>query len=89
MAHRRPIPSSVRTLYPKSANKTITVRNAWRPFGDRTRPEPNGPEGWTHIGEVATIQVLQRLWDEGYIWVNLEAGGVAWPFKDAPLSSLI
>jgi hypothetical protein len=66
------------------------VKNAWRPFGDRTRSEPNGwDEGWTHVGEIATIHVLQRLRDEGYTWVNLEAGGVAWPWKDVPLSSLI
>jgi hypothetical protein len=66
------------------------VRNAWRPFGGRARPEPNGwDDGWTVVGQVATLSVLTWLRDDGYTWVNLEAGGIARPFKDVPLSSLL
>ena len=75
--------------FPTSANKTVIVAEAWRPSGDSVRPAPNGSEGWTHIGKPATYSVVKSLQDEGYTWVNLQAGGISNPFRDVLISKLI
>lgn len=80
---------SAQAQFPKSANKTVVIERAWRPYGDIVRPAPSGPEGWTKIGRSATYEVAKHLRDEGYTWVNLYAGGTSQPFKDVPLSELI
>ncbi|QOD05923.1 hypothetical protein [Pseudarthrobacter sp. BIM B-2242] len=86
-----PILESVRALFPKSANRTIMVANAWNPADSKLeRPEPNGWEdGWTHVGKPATRDVVQDLKDKGFTVVNLEASGVANRHKDVPISALL
>jgi hypothetical protein len=81
--------ASAQAQFPKSANKTVVIERAWRPYGDSVRPAANGAEGWIKIGQPATYGVARRLQDEGYTWVNLYTGGTSSPFKDVPLSKLI
>ena len=84
-----PILATAQAYFPESANRTVLIAHAWRPSGDETRPAANGPDGWTHVGEPATPAVVEHLHKEGYTWVNLQAGGVAKPFHDVAISSLI
>jgi hypothetical protein len=66
------------------------VANAWRPFGDKLRPEPNGwDEGWLSVNQPATEAVVEGLRSSGYTWVNLQAGSVANPFKDVEIAKLL
>lgn len=91
MRPSHPILESVRALFPKSANRTITVANAWNPAKSTLdRPEPSGwEEGWEHVGKPATRDVLQDLKTRGFTVVNLEASGVANRHKDVPISALL
>lgn len=81
--------ASAQAQFPPSANRTVRVDNAWRPTGEATRPETNGMDGWTRVGEPATYDVIRRLRDQGFTWVNLHTGGTANPFRDVPISRLI
>ena len=90
MPSRPRILATAQAQFPKSANKTVIVANAWRPFGEKTQPEPNGwDEGWKHVGKPATYEVVDQLKVDGYTHINLEAGGTSWPFKDVHISALI
>lgn len=90
MRRSLPILESVRALYPKSANQTIMVRAAWRSEDSMLeRPAANGSDGWTPVGKPATGEVILNLKDQGFTWVNLEAGGVAEMLKDEPISRLL
>ncbi len=84
-----PILQSAQAQFPPSANKTVRVRAAWKPSSGRTRPEPNGSDGWTPVGDRATRSVLTELKADGFTWVNLEAGGCANPFRDQAIDRLI
>lgn len=53
------------------------------------RPAANGSDGWTPVGKPATGEVILNLKDQGFTWVNLEAGGVAEMLKDEPISRLL
>lgn len=90
MVTRYPIPATVRAQFPKSANRSISVSNAWRPFDGHNRPGPGAwNKGWITVNKPATAVVLAELRDQGFTWVNLQAGGIANPFRDVPLSQLI
>ncbi len=83
---------SAQAVFPPSANKTVRVRYAWRASDDATgadAPPPNGSEGWTRVDEAATEAVVRRLQDQGYTWVNLQAGGTAAPLRDVPIAALL
>lgn len=86
---RLQILASAQAQFPPSANKTVMVDNAWKPTGGATRPQPNGMDGWTHVGEPATRGVVNGLRDQGFTWVNLQTGGTANQFRDVPISILI
>jgi hypothetical protein len=81
--------ATAQAQFPRSANKTVTVDNAWRPVGSESRPEPSGMNGWTRVGKLATYEVVKELHDQGFTWVNLCAGGTSNPFRDVPISALI
>lgn len=50
MRRSLPILESVRALYPKSANRSIMVRAAWRSEESMLeRPEVYGSDGWTPV----------------------------------------
>ncbi len=90
MAARCQIPQKVRDQFPRSANRAIYVANAWRPFDGHERPGSEGwNQGWTVVNQLATATNLAELSRQGFTWVNLQAGGVAKPHKDVPLSQLI
>lgn len=90
MANRPKILASAQAQYPKSANKTVRVVNAWR-REDSTFdvPATNGDDGWSPVGQLATYEVLRDLQDRGFTVVNLSTGGVAWGFRDVAISNLI
>jgi hypothetical protein len=90
MASRPQILASAQAQFPKSANKQVGVRAAWR-REDSTldHPEPNGTDGWTYVNGYATYEFIKKLKDQGYTVVNLETGGTSWPFKDVAISQLI
>lgn len=82
--------ASAQECFPKSANKTIRVQAAWRAEDSTLScPAPNGMDGWTTVNDLATYDVLARLKKERFTWVNLEASGVADPFKRVQISHLI
>lgn len=87
MPPRVPIAQSVRSQFPASAYAHRIV-GAWKPVGDELRPAPNGSEGWTSMSEHATALAIQRLREQGFLWVNLQASGVANPFRDARIADL-
>lgn len=90
MAQISDIPQRVHDLFPKSANHRKMVAFAWHPdLSEYDAPQPNGSEGWKPVHKTATRSVLRSLQQEGYTFVNIEAGGTANNFKDAPLSQLL
>lgn len=91
MSPSYPILESVRALFPKSANRTILVANAWNPSRSKLdRPAANGwEEGWEHVGKPATRAVLEALKTRGFTIVNLEAGGVPDKHRDIEISRLL
>lgn len=90
MTRSIPIPESVRALYPKSANRTITVADAWRPEDSTLeRPAFNGTDGWTRINRYATLDVLKDLQAQGFTWVNFSAGGVARRYVHSTIAALV
>lgn len=92
MAVKSPVLASAQALYPKSANKNVQVKMAWHPDKSTTgrgRPERNGIDGWVPVGKLATREVLTRLLDDGFTWVNLENGGASNPFQDTLISRLL
>jgi len=90
MASTSPVLASVQAQFPKSANKNVRVANAWR-RADSTldAPLPNGDDGWSPVGKLATYEVVKDLQDRGFTIVNLSTGGVAWGYKDVAIAHLI
>jgi hypothetical protein len=90
MAKKLDILPAARALFPKSANATVFIKNAWHP--DRSTlsaPEKNGTDGWRPVRKLASRANLEALRAEGYTWVNLECSGVANPFRDFPIAALL
>ncbi|OAN29119.1 hypothetical protein A4X17_05965 [Plantibacter sp. H53] len=82
--------ASARAQFPKSANKRIIVRAAFRPEDSSTgEAGPGGSDGWTSFVEPATYEVISKLRAEGFTIVNLETGGTANPYRDVAISRLI
>ena len=77
-------------MFPASASRTVSVRDAWR-RSDSTLDEPSdyGDDGWTRVWKPATREVLEDLRDQGFTTVNLEAGGVADPFRRVTIDALL
>ena len=65
-----------RTLFPPSAGKLVLVESAWHPQRSTlSRPSPTGSDGWAHVAEYATRDVLLRLQNQGFTHVGLTTRG--------------
>lgn len=75
MAPRPVILQSAHDLFPASANRTVMVENAWRPYDGHTEPGPGSwNEGWSRIGLPATRTLVENLKAQGFTHVNVAAG---------------
>jgi hypothetical protein len=84
------LPQRVLALFPASAYRIVIV-NAWRPAEGMTEPGPGAwNPGWQSVqAQPPTRAVLNRLAEQGFTWVNLQASGCANPFRDAAIASLV
>lgn len=88
MSPRALVTESVRDLYPSRAHDHRIIA-VWKPVRDEQRPDPDGLDGWTSVDAPATDLAIQEFRDKGFVWVNLEASGVANPFRNAAIADLL
>lgn len=77
MGKKMQIHAPAMALFNRSANAAVNIGAAWRredSSGDV--PEDSGMDGWTSVHELATIQMLTRLKDQGFTYVALSNGAV-------------
>lgn len=90
VASRPVILASAQAQFPKSANRTVIVANAWRRADSTLHwPAPNGTDGWTTVQKPATRAVVLELKEQGFTVVNLVTGGTARGHRDVRIDALL
>ncbi|MCW5951964.1 MAG: hypothetical protein KIT69_06880 [Propionibacteriaceae bacterium] len=90
MAEKLNVLPAAREMFPKSANATVLIRDAWHPDRSTMKTPPaNGTDGWELIAKLASRANLEVLQAAGYTYVNLECGGTSNPFRHAPIAGLL